>query len=75
MPKTLTRHGNSFALLIDKGIMELLNIDSDTPLEIRTNGESLIVTPCRSQLTDAGLAAALKSVNEEFGDVLKNLAK
>ena len=75
MTKTLTRHGNSFALVIDKPIMELLKIDSDTPLDIRTDGDSLIISPRRQQLTDEAFETALRSVNEEFGDVLKNLAK
>lgn len=75
MTKKLTRHGNSLALVIDKPILELLKIDSDTPLEIKTEGESLIVSPRRTQLTEAAFENALRNVNEEFGDVLKNLAK
>jgi len=45
MITTLTTHGNSAALIIDKPILELLNIDLNTPLEIKTDGRSLIITP------------------------------
>ena len=36
MVKNLTKHGNSYALIIEKPIMELLNIEPETPLEITT---------------------------------------
>ena len=43
MIKTLTAHGNNAAIIIDKAILEVLIIDMSTPLEIITDGESLIV--------------------------------
>jgi antitoxin MazE len=43
MIKRLTKHGNSFALLIDRPILDLLKIRPDTPLEITTNGERITV--------------------------------
>ena len=43
--KKLTRHGNSLALVIDRPILDLLNIDTDTPLDITTDGKRLIVAP------------------------------
>ena len=33
MLKTLTKHGNSLALVIDKPILDMLDISADTPLE------------------------------------------
>ena len=45
MVKRLTKHGNSMALVIDRPILELLNIDSETPLEISTDGKQLIIAP------------------------------
>ena len=32
MIKKLTRHGNSLALVMERGVLDLLNIDADTPL-------------------------------------------
>ena len=48
MIKRLTKHGNSLALVIDKGILGLLRIDAKTPLSITTDGESLVISPARN---------------------------
>ena len=45
MIKKLTPIGNSLGLIIDRPILELLKIDRDTPLEIRTDGNGLFVQP------------------------------
>lgn len=45
MVKTLTKHGNSYALVIEKPIMDLLHIQPDTQLEISTDGKSLVIRP------------------------------
>ena len=37
MTKKLIRHGNSAALILDKPILDLLNVTMDTPLEISTD--------------------------------------
>lgn len=44
MIKKLTRHGNSLALIIEKGVLDLLKIDGDTALEVSTDGRALIST-------------------------------
>ena len=74
MVKTLTKHGNSLALVIDKPILELLNIDADTPLSITTDGKSLIIVPAdpkRAKKFDA----AKKKIMSEWKDVFKRLAE
>ncbi len=44
--KKLTKHGNSFCLILDKALVQLVGIYSDTLLEISTeNGKQLILTP------------------------------
>ena len=45
MIKTLTKLGNSYALVIDKPILDLLNIRPDTPLTISTDGKALFIAP------------------------------
>jgi antitoxin MazE len=47
MIKKLSAVGNSLGLIIERPILELLDIDKDTPLEIRTDGEALIIRPAR----------------------------
>ncbi|HTC21757.1 MAG TPA: AbrB/MazE/SpoVT family DNA-binding domain-containing protein [bacterium] len=45
MIKKLTKHGNSYALVIDRGIMDLLNISEKSALYVTTDGRKLIVSP------------------------------
>ena len=47
MIKTLSTVGNSLGLVIDRPILELLDISKDTPLEIKTDGEALIIRPVK----------------------------
>jgi antitoxin component of MazEF toxin-antitoxin module len=47
MVKTLTPIGNSLGLIIERPILDLLNIGRDTKLEVRTDGEALIIRPLR----------------------------
>jgi len=43
--KKLTAIGNSLGLVIEKPILDLLNIDRDTELEVRTDGIGLTIRP------------------------------
>ncbi|RMG07677.1 MAG: AbrB/MazE/SpoVT family DNA-binding domain-containing protein [Planctomycetota bacterium] len=74
MIKRLTKHGNSLALVVDKAILELLKIDADTPLEITTDGRSLLVTPTDPERREE-LRAALDKVNRRHGKALRRLAE
>ena len=77
MIKTLTKHGNSYALVIDKPILDLLNIRPDTPLEIATDGKKLIISPedeeKRSGVSEE-FEQSLEKVNHRFANVLQRLA-
>ncbi len=75
MIKTLTKHGNSLALVIDKAILELLGIDPDTPLDISTDGQALIIHPVRDRKHQAKLKKSLAKVNQKYGRALKKLAE
>ena len=48
MQKKLCAIGSSLGLIIDKPILELLNIDKDTTLDVSTDGEALIIRPVRA---------------------------
>ncbi len=74
MVKKLTRHGNSMALVIERSVMELLNIQDDTPLNITTDGNVLVVSPLHSPKRKKLLEAALAKTNEQYGRMLKKLA-
>jgi antitoxin MazE len=74
MLKKLTRHGNSMALVIDKAILELLNIDAQTPLEISTDGVLLIISPVRDEKRKLQFHQAVEKANTRYGRALKRLA-
>ena len=75
MIKNLTAHGNSAALIIDKALLEILNIDMNTPLEIVTDGESLIISPVRDVSRDVRVTRAMEQVNARHGRTFKRLAE
>ena len=75
MTKTLIRHGNSLALVIDESILEKLRISADTPLTLTTDGNSLLISPIRDESRQAQLRDSLEKINREFGDELRRLAE
>ncbi|MBN1341569.1 MAG: AbrB/MazE/SpoVT family DNA-binding domain-containing protein [Phycisphaerae bacterium] len=75
MIKTLTKHGNSLALVIDKPVLELLRITPDTPIEISTDGRKLVLSPVRDARRQAKFREALEDTNRKFGRALKKLAE
>ncbi|MBI4277606.1 MAG: AbrB/MazE/SpoVT family DNA-binding domain-containing protein [Armatimonadetes bacterium] len=74
MIKRLTKHGNSLALVIDRSILELLNIKPDTPLSLTTDGKCLIVSPVTDRQREKRFRAALEEGNRRYGKMLKRLA-
>lgn len=73
--KRLTRHGNSWALVIERPVLELLQIDPETtPVETRTDGSSLIVSPVRDARRLRNFAKALERSHRKFGRAYSRLA-
>jgi len=75
MLKKLTKHGNSLALVIDRPILDLLKIDTDTPLDISTDGKRLIVAPAQASERRKRFDAAQKWAHKRYGKVFKKLAR
>ncbi len=75
MIKRLTKHGNSLALVIDRGVLDLLDIDADTPLSITTDGKCLMISPVRDAKRRQAFRAALEEGNRRYGKMLKRLAE
>ncbi len=75
MLKTLTKHGNSLALVIDKPILELLHASAETPFEIITDGRSLVLTPVREEAEEKKFNDAIEMVHKRFGNAMRELAK
>ena len=75
MIKTLTKHGNSYALVIDRPVMDLLHIEPDTDLEVSTDGRSLILSPAKSDARKAKIRKAIVQGNDKYGRALRNLGQ
>lgn len=75
MIKTLTKHGNSLALVIEKPILELLGADAETPFDVTTDGQVLILSPIRDAGSSEAFAKALDKVNARYPNALKKLAE
>jgi antitoxin MazE len=74
MIKRLTKHGNSLALVIDRPVLDLLEIDSDTPVSVTTDGQCLIISPVRDARREKAFRASLAEGNRKYGKMLKRLA-
>lgn len=75
MNKKLIKHGNSLALVIDKPILEMLQITAETPLELTTNGDAILIRPIRDKRRQRQVQASLDKINQKFGDDLERLAQ
>ncbi len=74
MIKKLTPIGNSLGLIIEKPILDLLNIDRNTRLEVRTDGEALIIRPVRAEHR-ARVHEAAERLMERHDETLRKLAE
>ena len=75
LTKRLTAFGNSFGVVIDKPILELLAITKDTDLQVSTDdGRRIIIepkaTPHRAKLERAHARAV-----QNHGETFRKLAK
>lgn len=75
MIKTLTKLGNSHALVIEKPLMEALGIQPDTPLQVTVSGNSLIVTPASVGVGREVVAESIRKLRPRYQKMLKKLAE
>lgn len=75
MIKNLKKHGNSMALLIEKPILDLLGADADTPFEVTTDGQALVLTPITDPARKEAFQTALDRTNVRYAKALKKLAE
>jgi antitoxin component of MazEF toxin-antitoxin module len=75
MTKRLTRSGNSLALVIDKPLLEALDIDAETELELSTDGDVLVISPVRERRRAAKVRELVSEAHEQYGGVFQRLAE
>jgi hypothetical protein len=81
MRQKLVKHGDSYALVIERSTLELLKINPQYPVSVTTDGKKLILQDeAESIAEDANdivsdeFKTALNSINQQYATVLKNLA-
>ena len=52
MIKSLTRTGNSVALVLDKQLLEAADLDPEDEVEVSTNGRVIVIAPVRTKGED-----------------------
>lgn len=76
MSKKLTRHGNSLALIIDKPLLQLLNISEKTNLELLIEDGALVIRPIKAKKrSKAEIKKIAQEIMDEYANVFKKLAK
>lgn len=75
MFKTLTKHGNSMALVIEKPILDLLGAGPDTTFEVTTDGQALVLMPVKDEKSRDAFKAALDKANRKYPRALKKLSE
>ncbi len=75
MIKTLTRTGNSLALVLDKPLLEATGITADSKLEVSTDGDVIVISPVRSKKRSARIRAVLDELDREHAGAFKRLAE
>jgi antitoxin MazE len=74
MRKKLTAIGNSLGIVIEKPILELLDIDRDTELDMKTDGERLVLVPVRKGRKQR-IKEAMDDVMVRHADTFRKLSK
>lgn len=75
MIKNLVKHGNSWALVIDRPILDLLKFDPELAVEITTDGESIRIAPALGNERKEKLRAASEKIHARYAETFKKLAE
>jgi antitoxin component of MazEF toxin-antitoxin module len=75
MVKKLTKTGNSLALVLDRPILDRVKIDANTPLEVSTDGEVIVISPVRDRRRTTKLKKIVREAHRQYGGVFRRLAE
>ena len=75
MRKKLTRTGNSLALVLDKKLLDRVGIDADTPVDVSTNGQVIVVSPVRDRRRTTRLKKVVTEAHKRYAGVFRRLAE
>ncbi|HZU52335.1 MAG TPA: hypothetical protein VFF77_00445 [Holophagaceae bacterium] len=72
LQKKLTKVGNSYALILDKPLMDLAGISAQEEVVVYSTGHGLVIAPAPAPVRD--FKAAKERVFARHGEALKRLA-
>jgi len=75
MIKSLTRTGNSVALVLDKQLLEAAQLDPDEMVEVSTNGRVIVIAPVRSKRAVEKFKQGQERMHAKFAGAFRRLAK
>ena len=75
MIKSLVKHGNSSALVIEKPILSLLGATADTAFEMITDGKSLILTPIQDAVRHNRFRKSVEKTGKRYNKMFEELAR
>lgn len=75
MIKKLTKTGNSVALVLDRPLLEATGIEADTPVEVSTDGDVIVITPQRDPERAEKLRTGMEEIHRRFSGVFRRLAE
>lgn len=73
--KKLTKTGNSLALVLDKPLLDRLRLDGETPLEVSTDGDVIVISPARARRRTAKVRKIVAEAHRQYGGVFRRLAE
>ncbi|MBR3688468.1 MAG: AbrB/MazE/SpoVT family DNA-binding domain-containing protein [Lentisphaeria bacterium] len=74
MIKSLVKHGNSSALVIEKPILSLLGATAESEFEVVTDGKSLILTPVQNAVRHERFRKAMAKTGKHYSKTFEELA-
>ena len=72
LTKSLVKVGNSYAIVLDRTLMDLVGISPDVPVNIQVNGQTLTLS---SSGSPAGVDQAIDRVFATHEEALRRLSK
>jgi antitoxin component of MazEF toxin-antitoxin module len=75
MATRLTPTGERLAVILDQRLLEQLDIDAETELEISTDGRAIVITPVRADTRTRKLEQVVRAAHEQYADVFRRLAE
>ena len=75
MQTQLIKHGNDFALIIKKPLLNQLGIGAEASFEVTTDGKIVVLTPVRGSHDADAFQNALETGSQKYAEALKKLAE